>query len=209
MVNILTAKGGSVQFIHPFKLSIFPNDNPSAQTDQVEYKTYLNWHSALYDNIETPLSLGKMYLNFKKITVNNLNFTQIIPKDLYVEQYYYCVLNIKIQNFKVSRAEIVFKKQSDRESIVPIMFESEDNLKQTEARIVLAAIAYDDKLIAETEFSFDSNTNSRNIKPEVYVIQYVTTNLIMTNMIFNGVPVLYPAPFGGCITSVDGSDRLI
>lgn len=204
--NILTTKGGNTRFICPFRLTILPDTEQENETNPL-YKAYLNWHSALYDNISPTQSLSKKYLNFKKITIKNLNFTTQVSDKLYDDKYIYCVLKILIDNFTVISAEIVFVPQSEPENLVPVVFETEENLKQTEARVILAAIAYDDKSIAETEFSFDQESGSRNIAQSVYVIQYVQTNLIMTNMVVNGVPILYPAPFPGSYTSDDGTDR--
>jgi hypothetical protein len=207
--NILTAKGGNMRFICPFRLTVIPDpDSKEKNPTKPLYKAYLNWHSALYDNMVPTETLGKKYLNFKKITIRNLNFSEELGEELYKEKYIYCVLKIPIDNFTVKPpAEIVFVPQSEPEDLVPIAFESEENLKQIEARIIVAVIAYDDKAVAETEFAFDKKSGSRNISDSVYVIQCVQSNLIMTNMVFNGVPVLYPAPFGGAYTSTDGSDR--
>lgn len=205
--NDASAKGESVNLMHPFKLDVLMGEvNPT--TKKPTYETSLNWHSALYTTIKEPDKAGKEYLKFQKIKISNLDFREKVDDGIYEKNYYYCILNVTVENLSVKEAKIEFELgNEDPTKILPIKFESAENLRQKEARVILAAIAYDDKYIpANAQISAIDDDSKKN---SLYIVQYVHSNLLMTNMICKGIPVIYPVPFPGAPTSLDGSDQLI
>jgi hypothetical protein len=205
--NDASAKGDSIKTIFPFKLDIITSKNLDSE-GRPTYKTALNFHSKLYDSFKVPSDGGEQYLTIKKIKINNLSFEQEIPALFYDERYYYCILEVEVSDLKAVSSTIKFvlgnKKLTE---LYPIVFQSADNLRQTKARVILAIVAYDDK-DAATNALITNNNNQSIPNSNAYVIQCVQSNLLMTNMVFNGVPVVYPVPFPGSTTSLDGSDQL-
>lgn len=206
--NDASAAGLGVNLMHPFKLDVLQGPIDQS-TGKPTYKTSLNWHSALYESVTEPDKAGKEYLKFKKIKISNLDFEQEVKNEIYQKQYCYCILNVTIENLSPKEAKIIFEMgNQDPSKLLPIKFESAENFNQKEARVILAAIAYDNKYIpANAQIS--SNSKDQSKKNSLYVIQYVHSNLLMTNMVLMGTPVVYPVPFPGAPTSIDGSDQLL
>lgn len=202
--NIATAVGGAVNLMHPFKLEVFQSEDLDSE-GRPKYKTSLNFHSKLYTGFKSAKNGGDQFLTFEKIKINNLNFLFDVPSEIYAKKYYYCILDVLVTNLRATSAQIKFEMGNGSDKLHPIAFESPSNLKQIAARVILGVIVRDNKYTAAN--ALISSDNAEPID-STYVLQYVNSNLLMTNMVLNGVPVVYPVPFLGSTTSVDGSDQL-
>jgi hypothetical protein len=168
---------------HPFKIEMSLNKG----------KRYLavNYHSRLYTGFE----IKDQYLVYKQKSITGLDFKQKVPPS-FPGKNYYCVLNIKIQGLQVSNEDkaVSIKWVEDDKStndLSPVLFESAQTLNQKEARIILGVLVFDGESTAGT---LSPDLGGAKIS---YISQFVTTDLLMTNMVFNGVPVIYPVPFIG------------
>ena len=203
--NIATAVGGSVNLMHPFKLEVFQSKDLDSE-GRPSYKVSLNWHSKLYNGFKVPQNGGAQFLTFQKNKIDNLNFLFDVPKDIYAKQYYYCLLDVNITDLRVTSAKIKFVMGNGSDQLHPIAFESASNLRQIAARVILGVVVSDNKYTPAN--ALVPSSDDAPPADSVYVLQYVHSNLLMTNMVSNGVPVVYPVPFLGSTTSVDGMDQL-
>jgi len=149
-------------------------------------KEYLgvNYHSRLF----TGMSKTSKYLQWNKITITGLDYRQPIPSS-FPGKNYYCVLKITVSNLIATKAEIIWV--SDDKSVndlQPVTFDSADNLRQTEARIIIGVCVFDMESTA--------GTTSKGVNSG-YITQFVHSDLIICNMVFDGIPIIYPVPFGG------------
>lgn len=178
--------GGSVSFNHPFKIDIGRTTNSKGE---LQYTLAIAYHSRLYTGMSFT-NQGGAFLQRNRINIEGLDFPQPVPSS-FPGQNYYCVLKIDVNDLQATKAEMIYV--SDDKSVnqlQPVRFESSQNRRQTEARIIIGILVWDDEAIAGLE----GNESALNT---VYVEQFVNTDLMMCNMIFDGVPVIYPVPFIG------------
>lgn len=146
----------------------------------------VSYHSSLYTLLEERGSNSDIFY-YKKLFITGLDFEQNVP-DSFPSKKYYCVLNVTVNNLTAQSAKIEWV-EDDEEKLAPIKFSSGNDKRQTEARIIIGVLVRD----KEASPGFPDSTSV----PVAYIIQYINTNLMMCNMVFNGVPVIYPVPFGG------------
>lgn len=168
---------------HPFKIDILKNGTKSDGTPQ--YALAVNYHSRLF----TDLSKTEEFLQYNQITITGLDFAQDVPAS-FPGKNYYCVLKIMVDNLQAKSAKIEWvSDDASVDTLQPVKFISSQDRKQTEARIIIGVLVNDDEAVAGTPAAGRINTT--------YIIQNINTNLIMCNMVFDGVPVVYPVPFAG------------
>jgi hypothetical protein len=175
---------------HPFKIDIGKKGSKSDGTPT--YTLAVNYHSRLYG----PLKLANDKLQYEKIAIkefgeDGIDFAKEVPNS-FPGKNFYCVLEMDISNLKVTPpAKIVWVSSDQSEAeLAPVVFEGSDNLKQTKARVIIGVFVADDEAIAGLPGN-DSAVNT------AYIMQFVNTNLIMCNMVFDGIPIVYPVPFAG------------
>jgi hypothetical protein len=174
----------AVSLAHPFKIYI--SKKGTRKEGQPIYQLAVNYHSRLFTN------MGKTdkYLQWLKINITGLDQYQEVPASFPGENYY-CVLKITVNNLQAQDAEIIWvSNDKSVNELQPITFESSENLRQVEARIILGVLVSDDEAVAGTPGN-DSAINT------AYIMQNINTNLLMCNMVFDGIPVIYPVPFAG------------
>lgn len=172
----------SVGLSHPFKITIGKDGKKGDGTPQ--YTLAVNYHSRLY----TGLRSRDKYLSYNKKNIIGLDFPEKVP-DQFPKENVYCVLDLKIDNYSVTKAEIKYVfDDKNQEELDPIVFLSEDDLRQVGARVIIGVLVNDDEVVAGLPAS-DAKTP--------YIVQFVNTNLMMSNMVFDGIPVIYPVPFIG------------
>jgi hypothetical protein len=169
---------------HPFKIDIAKKKGDTI--GKPKYTLAVNYHSRLF----TGMGRTGKYLQWIKIPITGLDFVQNVP-DSFPGENYYCVLKVTVNNLNPESAEIIWIS-SDKtvNELQPVTFEGGDNLKQTEARIIIGVFVSDDEAAA----GLPGNESAVNT---AYIMQFINTNLLMCNMIFDGIPVIYPVPFGG------------
>jgi len=170
--------------IHPFEIVVRSElvNNKKTRVAAVAY------HSGLFTYMD---ERGKDYFKYKRISITGLDKGESVPSSLSctnTSENFYCVLKIIVNNLQAQSAKIEWVSGDKTEDdLDPIKLDSEK--RQTEARVIVGVIACDTELTPGL-----SQANSARFP---YVIQFVNTNLIMCNMVFNGVPVIYPAPISG------------
>jgi hypothetical protein len=184
---------------HPFKIDILKDGRRGDGLPN--FKLAVNYHSRLF----VGMSLNSKYLSYRKVGIKGLDFAQPVPAS-FPGKNYYCVLKIPVTDLQVpegtsTSAEIIWVEDDKTvNELNPIIFESNDNLKQTEARIIIGVLVSDDEAIAGTDNTAVVNgqtVGGAGAVNTAYVVQFINTNLMMCNMVFDGVPVIYPVPFGG------------
>ena len=188
MYNRITIPTVKIGLVHPFKIDVLKNGVRSDGTPI--YALAVNYHSRIYSGMDKT----NKYLQWSRVPgtypkIPGVDILQEVPST-FPGQNYYCVLKIVVNNLQPTEAQIIWV--SDDKSVnelQPITFESSNNLRQTEARIIIGTLVDDDEAIAGTPPEGRINTP--------YIVQNVNTNLIMCNMVFDGIPVIYPVPFAG------------
>jgi hypothetical protein len=151
------------------------------------------FHSGLFSYMN---ERGEEYFEYKRIEIekfseNGLDFAKEIPASLDCtgsSQNFYCVLNITVNNLRAQSAKIQWiSSDRSQNDLDPIKLDGEK--RQTEARVIIGVVACDTELVP--------GLPQQDSVKFPYIIQFVNTNLIMCNMVFNGVPVIYPAPISG------------
>lgn len=165
--------------VHPFVLEQIDVGGTSYIT--------VHYHSRLF----TGMKLEGKYLSFKKIGIKGLDFLKKIPST-FPGKNLYCVLEITISELNPTKAEIVWVEgdQSANE-LNPVEFSDASSLKQSKARIIIGVLVFDAEEIAG-----GPSPSSGGVSTE-YISQFVHNDLIMCNMVFDGVPIIYPVPFAG------------
>lgn len=168
--------------VHPFYIDIVNRNNKKYAA--------VNYHSRLF----TRLEIENNYMIHKIQTITGLDFEKEIPGS-FPGKNFYCVLKIKIDSLRISNenkaATIEWVEGDQSETLKPVIFDSNDNARQTEARIIIGVLVNDGEATAGT-LSPDLGGARTN-----YIIQFVSTDLIMTNMVVDGIPIVYPVPFIG------------
>jgi hypothetical protein len=175
----------SVGLVHPFKIDIGKKGKRADGAPQ--YTLAVNYHSRLY----VGMKIRDKYLSYEKKSITGLDFIKEVPPEFGGEpsQNIYCVLELGISNLQVQTAKIEYRVgDKNEDELDPIVFESSDNLRQTGARIIIGVLTLDDEAIAGLPSS-DAKTP--------YIVQFVNTNLMIANMVFDGIPIIYPVPFIG------------
>jgi hypothetical protein len=174
----------SIGLVHPFKIDI--GKKGKRGDGSPVYTLAINYHSRLF----TGMSKTEQFLQYIKIPITGLDFVKEVPSSFPGENYY-CVLKVTVSNLTATKAEIVWVSDDKSvDDLQPVKFESSENLKQIEARIIIGVFVSDDEAVA----GLPGGENAVNT---AYIMQYINTNLIMCNMVFNGVPIIYPVPFSG------------
>jgi hypothetical protein len=169
---------------HPFKIDIGKQGTRSDGTPI--YTLAVNYHSRLF----TGMGITSKYLQWLKIPIEGLDFPQEVPSSFPGENYY-CVLKVSVNNLQAQEARIIWVSDDKTvNELQPVTFESGDNLRQIEARIIIGVFVSDDEAVA----GLPGNESAVNT---AYIMQNINTNLLMCNMVFDGVPVIYPVPFAG------------
>lgn len=153
------------------------------------YYAAVHYHSRLFIG----MTLNDQYLSYKKVPITGLDLLETIPDTFKAGgKNFYCVLEITVSNLTAIKAEIVWVEDDKSvEKLNPVVFESGSNLKQTKARIIIGVCVFDGE---ETPGTLSTDFGGASTG---YVMQFVNTNLMMTNMVFDGIPIIYPVPFGG------------
>jgi hypothetical protein len=175
---------------HPFKIDVSKEGKNADGTPK--YALAVNYHSRLYDGLD----LQDKYLQYKqveikKFTEDGIDFKKPVPNS-FPGKNFYCVLEINVTNLRaVPPAKILWVEsdQSEQE-LAPVEFQDSSNLRQTKARIIIGVFVSDDEAVA----GLPGNESAVNT---AYIMQNIHTNLLMCNMVFDGVPIIYPVPFGG------------
>jgi hypothetical protein len=174
--------------VHPFKIDILKDGSRSDGTPKLFLA--VNYHSRIYSGMS---KTGK-YLQWSRVpgtetSISGTDLKQEVPST-FPSQNYYCVLKITVNDLQATKAEIIWvSNDKSVNDLQPITFQDGSNLKQTEARIIIGVLVSDDESVAGTPPEGRINTP--------YIMQFINTNLIMCNMVFDGTPVVYPVPFGG------------
>jgi hypothetical protein len=169
---------------HPFKIDI--SKTGTRQDGTPIYSLAVNYHSRLF----TQMSKTEKYLQWVKKNITGLDFVKEVPSSFPGENFY-CVLKIEVNNLQTQDAEIIWVSDDKTvNELQPVTFDSSDNLKQVEARIIIGVFVADDEAVA----GLPGNESAVNT---AYIMQNINTNLLMCNMVFDGVPVIYPVPFAG------------
>lgn len=172
---------------HPFKIDILREGSRSDGTPKLFLA--VNYHSRLFTGMSFTNS-GGAFLQWSKIDITGLDFKEEVPSS-FPGQNFYCVLKITVNDLQATKADIIWVSNDKTvNELQPVTFESSQNRRQTEARIIIGVLVSDDESVAGTPGN-DSALNTP------YIMQFINTNLIMCNMVFDGTPVVYPVPFGG------------
>jgi hypothetical protein len=154
------------KYIHPFKIDY--------KSDATTVSAAINFNSFLYTSPSS--SNGK----FSKFAIKDLTTIKTFTINS-LSNPMYAILEIGVQSLKPQSASIVWSSNIKIEAV-----ELDSNKSQTKARILIGGIKYDDK--------YTSLFKSDGINL-VYVEQLINTNLILANMLFNGIPCVLPVPF--------------
>jgi|694.fasta_scaffold00095_103 hypothetical protein len=162
---------------HPFQIHFERPDN-------VNIKAAISYHSSLYVGMEQSGAL----LKYKKLAISGLDVQTSFATASLDQKSAYAVLKVTINDYRAVKANIEWIKDENEDSLAPIKFVNENTLKQSEARVIIGGIIFDTEQKA--------GLPSDGIKT-AYVHQLVSSHLIMANMVFNGIPVVYPVPICG------------
>jgi hypothetical protein len=162
---------------HPFKLFLIKSGGNKYAA--------IPYHSRLF----TGMTKNSKYLSPSKIAIEGLDDTQLIPKS-FPGKNFYCVLEVDILNLNATKAKIVWV-QDDKsvENLNPVVFDNQQDLRQIKARAIIGVLVNDKEAVPASPAGTSVKTS--------YVMQFVHTDLMMCNMVFDGVPVILPVPFIG------------
>jgi hypothetical protein len=162
------------------------------QVDVISLKTEVRMAIAYHSSLFTGMSLQGGRLSYDKIKISGLDFNKSVAKNAAKSKNHYAVLSVKISNLTAQSAQVKWVEgDANAEELDPVKFDSGDSLKQTEARVILAALVHDGEQFAGTLAVSGGGVET------FYIIQYVNTNLIMANMVMDGIPIVYPVPISG------------
>ena len=199
MAQLLT-QTQNVAKVQPFSLE-FDRGSPQGGVSSTAFMG-VNANSKLYYG----LTLNGNNMSYDEIYIAGLGRPEPVPEEI---QYtvpvpsFFCVLNINI-NGRLSpyrseesrqTAEITWVKGDTLEDLNPIIFEDDIDKVQIGARIVIGALVSDKN--QSSVYNVNDSRGGINTVNSSYIVQNVNTHLMMCNMVFNGLPVLYPVPFGG------------
>jgi hypothetical protein len=179
----------SFGLVHPFKVDI--GKNGQRENGNPIYTLAVNFHSGLFSGMK----FKDRFLSYERQNITGLDFPKEVPST-FPGKNFYCLLKIKIKDLSIDTtdqkpAEIIWVEGDDQEELLsPVTFESPENLRQIEARIIIGVLIADDEALAGLP------ANESAVKT-AYFMQYINTHLIMCNMVFDGIPIIYPVPFSG------------
>jgi hypothetical protein len=153
---------------HPFK--IYSRRLPGSQVEiyVTEFSTVYYFDSS---------SSGSV--NFKKLTISGLES----PKTFGISGLpMYVILKVPISNLRPQSASIEFKNSINESEFIKI-----GGYKQSEANVVLGCVRCDTV----------GAVLPKATQKTLYCHQAVSSNLIISNMVINSIPVVYPVPFTG------------
>lgn len=163
--------------------------------DGTNLSVAINYYSTLY----TPFTEEKSFLKYNNIAIVGLDEPKIYTLDKLEKNPVHIVLTITVSSLTASTARIDWvndEKGGKEDKLHPIKLDG--NKIQTEARIVIATIRRD-------KYKKAGVTSKCKQADFLYILQYVNTNLIMANMVFAGIPVIYPVPIAGYHKSVQNT----
>lgn len=179
---------------HPFQITFrVKKENPESTTSS--FYGAVAYHSQLFKNYK--IEDKKLVYSTPSIEITGLGEFEKLEGFPDSEKKYYCILELTIENFQVAEqdaAKIKWVKGSDTDNLAPIEFESTDNLRQTKARVIIAAMVSD-----KNEVPIDTVTGTEELEKieSQYALQYINTHLLVSTMSINGIAVIYPIPFAG------------
>jgi hypothetical protein len=166
--------------VHPFYIDVVKQGD----------KEYLavNYHSRLFKG----MTLNEKYLSFDQtLSITGLDVLKEIPGS-FPGKNFYCVLELDISNFIPTKANIVWiEGDSKADELNPVVFIGSNNLRQVKSRTIIGVYVFDGEATAGTRSPDLGGAKT------AYITQFVHTDLIMSYMVFNGVPVVLPVPFIG------------
>lgn len=175
--------------VHPFNIHL-------VKQDKKEFLA-VNYHSRLF----TGMTLKDKYLNFEQLSITGLDFLEPVPSS-FPGKNFYCVLEVQISNLLPIKANIVWVEgDSKAEELNPIVFEDTTNLRQVKSRTIIGVYVFDGEQIAGT-----LSPDFGGVKTG-YITQFVHSDLMMCNMVFDGVPVILPVPFIGGRLNADSFEE--
>lgn len=176
--KVITEQGGIV-FSSTFPFKIFLKKELKQGQSQPIYSFAVAYHSELLKNT---FANNVSYLSFEKQSITGLDTFVVIPdpstKNVYV------TLDMKVSNLTITSAKINQYQEGDS-GLAPFSFSN--GFDQNFAQVILGIIVND------TEFEAGTTGDNQT----AYVIQKVFTDLIITNLVVNNLPVVTAVPFTG------------
>lgn len=169
--------------IPSFPFQIFLTKEVKENT--TKYVAAIHYHSRLYK----PLKFKNSSLVYEILTISGLSEKKSFSKDEIKKEGIHCVLEIDVKDLEPKSAKInwvIGRKEKDAD---PIEVDSADNRNQTKARVIIGSILKD-------KYSIPGVTDKSDFE-DIYFFQHINTHLIIANMVFDGIPVLYPVSFAG------------
>jgi hypothetical protein len=180
---------------HPFKIDI--GKLKSSPGSPPKFTLSVNFHSGLFDGF----SLSNNRFTFKRLAITGLDFPQTVPES-FPGRNFYCVLKTTFLKGEPNKSTIEWISSNDQQAsddLAPIKVEQQSTGSgpsatqtkiQTEARVIIGVLVSDDEVIAGLP-------GGASAVKTPYVIQYINTNLVFTELCLNGVSVRYPFPMSG------------
>jgi hypothetical protein len=171
---------------HPFKIDL--GKLKSSPGSPPKFTLSVNYHSGLFDGFQREGD----FVNFKRVSITGLDFPEQVPGS-FPGKNFYCVLKITFVNGLISKSEIVWiESDESQEDLDPIKITTSDNglSSQSEARVIIGVLINDDEVIA----GLPGGGSAVNTP---YILQYINTNLVITDFCVNGLSVKYPIPMSG------------
>lgn len=165
--------------VHPFYIDIIKKAG-------IDYLA-VNYHSRLFKG----MTLNDKYLSFDQtLSITGLDYIKQISS--FPAKNFYCVLEVDISDLQPTKANIVWVEGDSKvNDLNPVVFSSTTDLRQTKARTIIGVYVFDGEATAGT-----LSPDTGGCKT-AYITQFVHSDLMMCNMVFDGVPVVLPVPFIG------------
>jgi hypothetical protein len=168
--------------------TLIPNSQNNTHPFKISYKYEAGGNISVSIRSESflyspPTSVGG---SFSKININALDTNKSFSRNSISGQPINCILELKVQSLQVQSANIVWSQGGN-----PQTLEFGSGMDQKAARILIASIRNDSK--------YNLGTISAGLS-SLYIDQMLSSNLIVANMVFNSVPVIFPVPFCGILT---------
>jgi hypothetical protein len=166
--------------VHPFRIDL-------VRQGKDEFLA-VNYHSRLFKG----MTLNEEYLSFDQtLSITGLDFLEPVPTS-FPGKNFYCVLEVEISNLQPIKANIVWVEGDSKvDDLNPVVFQSTTDLSQVKSRTIIGIYVFDGEQTAGT-LSPDLGGSKTG-----YITQFVHSDLMICNMVFDGVPVILPVPFVG------------
>lgn len=172
--------GGNFPVTHPFKVFL----KSTKVGNSFLYSCAVAYHSTLFKNTFTDQT---EYFEYQKLPIVGLDEYTTIPDP--TKKNVYVTLDIGVSNLTPTEANINFLPEGSK-GLAPFSFS--ENYEQNFAQSVIAVIVNDSESQAGTSGGGDDQTT--------YIVQKIFSDLIITNLIINNVPVIAAVPcWGGSI----------